>query len=129
MSLEADGIKAAPVKFSEQTAQIISEIRSKNTKSPQTRPIQNFGLSASEIHKDLLQVSRKLVMPAPFRALLDMSKYIDVALNFLKNRKTTVGTPAGIASFTAEDKYICIEDVKKSIALTQRKNFTLKMFR
>ena len=40
-----------------------------------------------EKHKDLLSVTRKLVIPAQYRALIQMSKYIDTALTFLKNRK------------------------------------------
>lgn len=61
-------------------------------------------------------------MPAQYRALKDMAKYIDISLNFLKSRKMTSGS-------SAIQTYISFSDVKKSVALTQRKQLTIKHFK
>jgi len=86
----------------------------------------------SEKHSELLSVTRKLVMPAQFRSLIQMSKYIDTALNFLKNTRmnaaTTISSKNKITSHVGQT-FISFQKVKDSVAMTQAKNLSLKQFK
>ena len=62
-------------------------------------------------------------MPAQYRALKDMAKYIDISLNFLKSRKTTAGIQV------SNSTYIPFTDIKQSVSITQRKQLTIKHFK
>jgi hypothetical protein len=64
---------------------LVDQIKSENRTS---KVVDNsHGLSMRQKHQDLLSVTRKLVIPAKYRALTEMSNHIDTCLNFLKSRR------------------------------------------
>ena len=100
-------------KYTKQTEDIINQLKAEQPKTSTTTP--TFGLTAREKHQDLLSVTKRLVMPAQYRALKDMARYIDISLNFLKSRKTTAGIQVSNQTF------IPFSDIKNSVSITQRK--------
>jgi len=78
-------------KYTKQTEDIINQLKAEKPKNTVAKPSISFGLTSKEKYQDLLSVTKRLVMPAQYRALKDMAKYIDISLNFLKSRKTTAG--------------------------------------
>jgi 3-dehydroquinate synthetase len=76
----------------------------------------NAGLTLTQKHQDLLSVTRKLVVPAKYKALVDMANHIDMSLNFLKSRRDKA-------------EFVAFKDVALSVAQTQGKTCQVSHFR
>ena len=133
-SKSSESITPTP-KFSAKTQELLNEIELESKLSDKSKAFRgisgasNNGLTMIEKHQDLLSVTRKLVMPAQFRALIQMSKYIDTALNFLKNRRMNTGASISSNNQNAAhtgQTFISFNAVKDSVAMTQGKTLSLK---
>jgi len=80
-------------------------------------PDNNAGLSMRQKHQDLLSVTRKLVVPAKYRALTEMAHFIDQSMNFLKSR------------MGSNEAFVSFKEVCGSIAKSHRKTCTLVQLR
>lgn len=133
-SKSSESVTPTP-KFSAKTQELLNEIELESKLSDKSKAFRgisgtsNNGLTMIEKHQDLLSVTRKLVMPAQFRALIQMSKYIDTALNFLKNRRMNTGASISSQNQNAThtgQTFISFNAVKDSVAMTQGKTLSLK---
>ena len=133
-SKSSESVTPTP-KFSAKTQELLNEIELESKLSDKSKAFRgisgasNNGLTMIEKHQDLLSVTRKLVMPAQFRALIQMSKYIDTALNFLKNRRMNTGASISSNNQNAAhtgQTFISFNAVKDSVAMTQGKTLSLK---
>lgn len=133
-SKSSESVTPTP-KFSVKTQELLNEIELESKLSDKSKAFRgisgasNNGLTMIEKHQDLLSVTRKLVMPAQFRALIQMSKYIDTALNFLKNRRMNTGASISSNNQNAAhtgQTFISFNAVKDSVAMTQGKTLSLK---
>lgn len=75
--------------------------------------------SATEKYQDLLNVTRKLVVPCKYKRLMNAANYLDHALNFLKSRQGN----------DDQSHFIMLKDIQKSIMHMHGKSFTVSQFR
>ena len=82
-SSEAEESKKEIPKISASTSALIQ-----NLKKTHPAPVitENHGLTTREKHQDLLTTHRSIVIPAKYRALIQLQNFLDMTINFLKSR-------------------------------------------
>lgn len=105
--------------YSEETQNIVNQI--KNNEQVQSKyegksleQLDKERISMRLKHEDLIKVKRELVLPAHYKALVELQGYLDNSLDFLKRCRGQGGN---------------FNEIKKSIETTHGKKFEISHFR
>jgi hypothetical protein len=74
--------------------------------------LKNDTTSLRYKHEQLLSTTRELVLPAHYRRLLELARFLDISLNFIKQCRTSNGSSS---------KCLTFEELKSSVEKTYGK--------